>query len=92
MIQLTGNTHYTTAHEGKIMAIPFKSPKPPHDFIVSTEKTAITRHFKKRKVPSSTPGRLLLASWNIANLGAQKRDDDALKRFCQLERDSPQNA
>lgn len=52
---------------------PFKSPKPKHRYSTASEKAAISAHFTKRKVPRSRPGRLLLASWNIANLGAQGR-------------------
>ena len=70
------------------MAIPFKSPKEKHTFNSTKEKAAITRHFTKRRVPKSTNGRLLLASWNIANIGAQDRTLNAkrliahiLKRF-----------
>lgn len=70
------------------MAIPFKSPVPKHTFNSTKEKAAITRHFTKRNVPKSTNGRLLLASWNIANIGAQDRTLNAkrliahiLKRF-----------
>jgi endonuclease/exonuclease/phosphatase family metal-dependent hydrolase len=70
------------------MAIPFKSPVPKHTFNSTKEKAAITRHFTKRKVPKSTNGRLPLASWNIANIGAQDRTLNAkrliahiLKRF-----------
>jgi len=70
------------------MPLSFKSPLPKHTFTVSKEKAAITRHFTKRKVPKPTDGRLLLASWNIANLGVQGRTQPArdlithiLKRF-----------
>jgi len=55
------------------MAIPFKTPTPEHPFTVATEKAAISRLFTSRSVPVSRPERLLLASWNIANLGVQKR-------------------
>jgi endonuclease/exonuclease/phosphatase family metal-dependent hydrolase len=70
------------------MAIPFKSPVPPHQYKVSTEKSALSKHFTKRKVPSRNKKQLLLASWNVANLGAQTRTPEAkalvahiLKRF-----------
>jgi len=61
------------------MAIPFKNPNPSYRVNVSKEKTAITKHFNKRAVPVLQPGRLLLATWNIANLGVQKRTEAALK-------------
>ncbi|MDH3633638.1 MAG: endonuclease/exonuclease/phosphatase family protein [Gammaproteobacteria bacterium] len=61
------------------MAIPFKSPVPKHTYNSTREKAAITRHFSKRTVPKSVNGRLLIASWNIANLGAQDRTPNARK-------------
>ena len=61
------------------MAIPFKNPEPSRRFTVATEKRALTRLFNARGVPRSSPGRLLVASWNIANLGAHKRWDSALQ-------------
>lgn len=58
---------------------PFPNPTPHHTFSAAAEKTAIDAHFANRQVPSSKPGRLLLGSWNIANLGAQKRGEAALE-------------
>ncbi|MDH3416636.1 MAG: endonuclease/exonuclease/phosphatase family protein [Gammaproteobacteria bacterium] len=66
------------------MAIPFKSPVPKHTYNSTKEKTAITRHFTKRQVPKSMNGRLLLASWNIANLGAQDRTPNAKKLIAHI--------
>lgn len=60
------------------MALPFKSPKPKHRVDAAKDKSAITRHFTKRGVPKPAAARLLLASWNIANLGAQGRTSAAL--------------
>lgn len=67
---------------------PFKSPEPKYNFALNKEKAAISRHFTKREVPRRKPDRLLLATWNIANLGAQERTRNAcslishiLKRF-----------
>lgn len=66
----------------------FPKPSPALSINASKEKSALTKHFKDRKVPSSTDKNLLLASWNIANLGEQKRGAPAaaviahiLKRF-----------
>lgn len=61
------------------MSIPFKRPTPPLAINVAKEKGALTRHFNKRGTPKSEPGKLLLASWNIANLGAQRRPEKALE-------------
>jgi len=71
-----------------IMAIPFPEPSPPIRIRSSTEIQALDNHFRKREVPKSKTNKLLLASWNIANLGAQERSKGAreviahiLKRF-----------
>jgi len=61
------------------MALKFSSPTPKHSYTYSKERDAITKHFTKRNVPKSTPGRLLLASWNVANLGVQGRTLNAKK-------------
>jgi endonuclease/exonuclease/phosphatase family metal-dependent hydrolase len=51
---------------------------------VTKEKGALTRHFRKRGVPKREKGKLLLASWNIANLGAQGRPDEALELIAHI--------
>jgi len=61
------------------VALSFKSPEPRHRFHLAKEKAALSRHFTKRKVPTSRPGTLLLASWNVANLGVQGRTPNARK-------------
>lgn len=61
------------------MAIPFKEPKPSYRFNSDAENAALDAHFEKRKVPESRADRLLVASWNIANLGAQHRPPRALR-------------
>ena len=66
------------------MSIPFKKPSPPLVIKVAKEKQALTRHFRKRLVPESESGKLLLASWNIANLGAQGRPDKALELIAHI--------
>ncbi len=61
------------------MAIPFKSPIPKHRFIIAKEISALNKLFTRRGVPKSRTHHLLLASWNIANLGAQDRTPGALQ-------------
>jgi len=70
------------------MAIPFPEPSSPLRIRSSTEIRALDKQFAKRNVPDSKVNRLLLASWNIANLGVQDRSKGAreviahiLKRF-----------
>ena len=61
------------------MAIPFKSPTPKQKVFASREIAALDTLFADRKVPTSTTGRLLLATWNVANLGVQGRTEGALR-------------
>ena len=61
------------------MAIPFEKPDPALRITASTEIKALNKHFTRRRVPKPTENRLLLASWNIANLGVQKRTAGARK-------------
>ena len=61
------------------MAVPFPKPDTPLPIRASSEIEALNKHFQLRQVPVSTNERLLLASWNIANLGAQDRSAGARK-------------
>ena len=51
---------------------------------LADEKVALDSWFLKRKVPRAQSGRLLLACWNIANLGEQKRDPKDLELIAHL--------
>ena len=51
------------------MAIAFPRPDRPLRIRASTEIRALNKHFTARKVPKPKDGHLLLASWNIPNLG-----------------------
>ncbi len=66
------------------MAIPFKSPEPRHRFTVAKETAALDAHFTKRNVPERIAGRLLIASWNVANMGAQGRTKAALRTIAHI--------
>lgn len=55
------------------MSVPFPEPSPGYRFDPDEEIAAVDAHFAKRGVPVSRDGRLLVATWNIANLGAQDR-------------------
>ncbi|MBI9067376.1 MAG: hypothetical protein JEZ09_08800 [Salinivirgaceae bacterium] len=61
------------------MSIPFKEPIPICHINVSREKCNLTRLFNRRNVPKSEQGKLTLATWNIANLGVQDRNPEALE-------------
>jgi len=62
----------------------FSRPRPDLDYNLADEKAALDSWFLKRKVPRTRSGRLLLACWNIANLGEQKRDPKDLELIAHL--------
>jgi endonuclease/exonuclease/phosphatase family metal-dependent hydrolase len=62
----------------------FPRPRPAINYDLATEKAALESLFVTRQVPRSRTGRLLLASWNIANLGEQKRDPKDLELIAHL--------
>lgn len=66
------------------MAIPFKNPTPRHHYIINHEIAALDRHFSARNVPVSSEKRVLLASWNVANLGAQGRTKGAMRLIAHI--------
>lgn len=54
---------------------PFPRPKWDGDFpIVGKDRRALRAHARQRGIPERTAGKLLLATWKVANLGVQKRD------------------
>lgn len=63
---------------------PFKSPVPPYNYSLATETSAVDEWYAHRGVPQSEDDRLLLASWNIANLGAQDRKPKDLKLIAHM--------
>jgi endonuclease/exonuclease/phosphatase family metal-dependent hydrolase len=56
---------------------PFKRPTFDADFPVDAarEIKALRAHAKARGIPKRSPDKLLIATWNIANLGVQQRGD-----------------
>ena len=50
-----------------------------YDYDVDHEVTALARARKEAKIPKRQSGRLLVARWNIARLGANKRRDEDYK-------------
>ncbi|HSB89363.1 MAG TPA: endonuclease/exonuclease/phosphatase family protein [Anaerolineales bacterium] len=51
----------------------FPKPKFEFEYDVEAERARLRAHRKKRGIPRRTKDRLLVATWNIANLGAQQR-------------------
>ena len=62
----------------------FPKPVPALNYSLAAEKQAIDQWFQSRSVPQSMSNRLLLGSWNIANLGEQKRDQKDLNLIAHI--------
>lgn len=54
----------------------FRKPSFSYNFQVNEEIQNLLTHKDKRKVPAKSDDKLLIATWNIANLGLQKRWED----------------
>lgn len=64
-------------------------PKPgfPYSFDLQKEKKALRKYRdtkEGRDIPESTTANLRIATWNIANLGAQDREEDHLKIIAEI--------
>jgi len=64
----------------------FGKPRFAYEIDVAKERRALRRHKKARGVPAREEGHLLLATWNIANLGAkeQRRDPECLDLLAEI--------
>lgn len=61
-------------------------PKPgfAFDYNVAIETARLREHRKTRQIPKRQTGKLLAATWNIANLGAQRRRDQDLSLIAEI--------
>jgi hypothetical protein len=60
------------------MAVTFPKPAFSYEYHVEAQLKALHGHqvdHPDRAIPSRTASRLLVATWNVANLGAQERRD-----------------
>jgi endonuclease/exonuclease/phosphatase family metal-dependent hydrolase len=66
---------------------PFPQPKFPWDYSLASELAAL-RHWRAnepgRAIPAKQQDRLLLATWNIANLGVQKRREQDYRLLAEI--------
>jgi len=62
----------------------FEKPDFTYPFKVDKELDALRAHKKVREVPNPSPGRLLLATWNIANLGVQEREAEHYRLIAEI--------
>ncbi len=53
----------------------FPKPKFPFEYNVEAEIKLLRKHRQARDIPKLEKGKLLVATWNIANFGAQERRD-----------------
>lgn len=53
----------------------FPKPKFPFEYQSNLEIARLRQHKKARAIPKREQGKLLVATWNVANLGAQQRRD-----------------
>jgi endonuclease/exonuclease/phosphatase family metal-dependent hydrolase len=62
----------------------FPKPAFPFSYRLAAEVQALRTHAKARGVPAKAKSRLLAATWNIANLGAQDRRPADLKLIAEI--------
>ena len=65
----------------------FPKPQFPYTFNLTTEIKALRKYKdtkEGRQIPKSTPDNLRIATWNIANLGAQDREEIHLKIIAEI--------
>lgn len=65
----------------------FPKPSDYHNFAAGTEKKRLRNYRDNkpgRKIPDKANNRILLATWNIANLGLQERTDNEYKLIAEL--------
>lgn len=62
----------------------FPKPKFVFEYDVAAEIARLRKHRKARAIPKREAGKLLVATWNIANLGAQQRRDQDLSLIAEI--------
>lgn len=62
----------------------FPKPNFVYNFDVNTEIQNLKTHKSKRHIPEKTSDKLLIATWNVANLGLQKRWNEHYKLIAEI--------
>ncbi|MFD0990401.1 endonuclease/exonuclease/phosphatase family protein [Mariniflexile jejuense] len=62
----------------------FPKPNFVYNFDINTEIQNLKTHKSKRHIPEKTNDKLLIATWNIANLGLQKRWNEHYKLIAEI--------
>lgn len=59
-------------------------PRPAFTYSLATQRNALRRQKQVRSVPDRTSNKLLVATWNLTNLGVQNRSDNDLKLMAEI--------
>jgi hypothetical protein len=59
---------------------PFPKPTFAYDYVVATQVQRLRAHKTTRGIPAKASGKILVLTWNIANLGQQERTDKDIER------------
>ena len=65
-----------------MIALP--KPRTSWDYELEDELAALRAHREEREIPAKATSRLLMATWNIANLGVQKRREQDLRLIAEM--------
>ena len=63
---------------------PFPKPTFPYDYNLNAQVQGLQQHKITRAIPAKAPNRLLIATWNIANLGVQERRSKDRKLIAEI--------
>jgi endonuclease/exonuclease/phosphatase family metal-dependent hydrolase len=63
---------------------PFPKPRTSYDYDLEDELAAIRAHRGGRGIPARESGSLLIATWNVANLGLQQRREKDLRLLAEM--------
>lgn len=62
----------------------FPKPRFPYEYDLEAEVRALRAHKRTRRVPRRGAGRLLVATWNVANFGLQQRRDQDRRLIAEM--------
>ncbi|MGH2845288.1 MAG: endonuclease/exonuclease/phosphatase family protein [Thermoleophilaceae bacterium] len=65
----------TSSHPREADLPPFPKPRFSYDYDVAAQLRGLRAHRDRRDIPAKRDDRLLLATWNVANLGVQERTE-----------------
>ena len=63
---------------------PFPKPKFAYDYDVPTQLQRLRAHKTTRQIPNKASGKVLVLTWNVANLGQQERTDKDITLIAEI--------